>query len=202
MKSSNLLREYVRSIISEGVLQEVPPAAQAASEVKNVTDNVDGWLRANSQTIEEVADDYHNPIRVERENLIGLVKAAFTNDKDNNHEYPFTTYALCIEIAGTKDIWSTELINKAISALSTVINEAAQAVALPIIGILALAAYWNDADAPIQSLGVPPKDLDQLKKAATISVTDVRNAVKPYDLSVSRMLGDIADGLMTSEVRV
>jgi hypothetical protein len=179
--------------------------------------DVNAWLSANNEDIFNAADYYNNPVPQERTGLADLVRAAFSNDKNKGHEYPYTTLALCIQIAGSTDIFTTELLGDVTGAVSGMfgsflsmfenkrqIREAFQLGAAAMAAIAAAILWGIDAFDKFneEDLGVLPATADAVRNSSTKKVMEISRAVKPADRDVSAALVQIANGSKTEQINL
>jgi hypothetical protein len=217
MKNVKLLREYVRSIMNEGILEPTEEKRKDVQKAVAVMQDVNAWLSANNEDIFNAADYYNNPVPQERTGLADLVRAAFSNDKNKGHEYPYTTLALCIQIAGSTDIFTTELLGDVTGAVSGMfgsflsmfenkrqIREAFQLGAAAIAAIAAAILWGIDAFDKFneEDLGVLPATADAVRNSSTKKVMEISRAVKPADRDVSAALVQIANGSKTEQINL
>jgi hypothetical protein len=217
MKNVKLLREYVRSIMNEGILEPTEEKKKDVQKAVSVMQDVNAWLSANNEDIFNAADYYNNPVPQERTGLADLVRAAFSNDKNKGHEYPYTTLALCIQIAGSTDIFTTELLGDVTGAVSGMfgsflsmfenkrqIREAFQLGAAAMAAIAAAILWGIDAFDKFneEDLGVLPATADAVRNSSTKKVMEISRAVKPADRDVSAALVQIANGSKTEQINL
>ena len=217
MKNVKLLREYVRSIMNEGILEPTEEKQKDVQKAVSVMQDVNAWLSANNEDIFNAADYYNNPVPQERTGLADLVRAAFSNDKNKGHEYPYTTLALCIQIAGSTDIFTTELLGDVTGAVSGMfgsflsmfenkrqIREAFQLGAAAMAAIAAAILWGIDAFDKFneEDLGVLPATADAVRNSSTKKVMEISRAVKPADRDVSAALVQIANGSKTEQINL
>lgn len=134
MKNASILREYVRSVISEGVLEPIEGDSQEATiskdtqKIADIFGEVAGWLNSKSDEIKVAADDFGNPFPKEEETIVALLKSALVHDRSKNYKHPYTVAALCVQIAGSEDVALTNLATLVIDTLPTVLGKLAGGV--------------------------------------------------------------------------
>jgi hypothetical protein len=217
MKNMKLLREYVRSVMNEGILEPSEEKRESVQEAARVMQDVNSWLAANKEDIFKAADYYNNPVPQERSGLADLVRSAFANDKNKGYEYPYTTFSLCMQIAGSTDIFTTELLGDITGAVSGMfssflsmfenkrqIKEAFQLGAGAIAAIVAAILWGFDAfdNLDEEDLGVLPATADAVRNSSSKKVMEISRAVKPVDRDVAAALVQIADGSKTEQINL